>query len=151
MQGGQNHSNKLQIHTDPGVQTVFGEYPVVVREKLMYLRRIIIETAEEIEDLRNMEETLKWGEPSYLVEKGSTIRIDWKDKNPDQYSIFFKCTSTLVPTFRSLYQGLFTFDGNRAITFRLEDNIPEKELKSCIGAALRYHKVKHLSTLGIEL
>jgi len=96
-----------------------------------------------------MEETLKWGEPSYLVKGGSTIRIDWKLKTPNQYAMYFKCTSALVPTFRMVYKGLFTFEGSRAITFQMDERIPKKELKSCIKAALRYHKVKHLPTLGI--
>ena len=51
------------------------------------------------------EETLKWGEPSYLVKNGSTIRIDWKSKTPDQYAMYFKCTSKLVPVFRSLFKN----------------------------------------------
>jgi hypothetical protein len=140
---------KFQIHTDPKVQAVFDEYPVAVRKKLMNLRSIIIETAKEIEEVTSMEETLKWGEPSYLVKKGSTIRIDWKPKTPDQYAIYFKCTSALVPTFRMVYNGLFNFEGNRAITFQMEEKIPTMELKNCIRATLRYHKVKQLPTLGI--
>ncbi len=139
----------FQITTDPGVPLVFDKYPGPVSSKLLNLRSIIIEAAEEMEDLTNMEETLKWGEPSYLVKSGSTIRIDWKPRTPDQYAIYFKCTSALVPTFRSIYKGLFTFEGNRAITFQMEEKIPKKELKSCIRAALNYHKVKHLPTLGI--
>ncbi len=141
--------NSFQITTDPGVPLVFDKYPSSVSRKLIYLRSIIIETAEEMEDLTQMEETLKWGEPSYLVKGGSTIRIDWKPRTPDQYAIYFKCTTALVPTFRSIYNGLFTFEGNRAIIFQMEEKIPKKELKSCIRAALNYHKVKHLPTLGI--
>ena len=140
---------QLQINTDPKVQPVFDLYPIAVRKKLEHLRNLIIETAEDIEDLTNMEETLKWGEPSYLVKWGSTIRIDWKLKTPNQYAMYFKCTSALVPTFRMVYNGLFTFEGSRAITFQMDEKIPKKELKSCIKAALRYHKVKHLPTLGI--
>jgi len=133
----------LNINTNPDVELVFSNYPDVARKKLLNLRKIILETASEIEEITDLEETLKWGEPSYLVKKGSTIRIDWKEKCPDQYAIYFKCTSRLVPSFKLVFGDLFKFDGERAIIFKLEDKIPEAELKSCITAALLYHKVIH--------
>lgn len=141
--------NNLQINTSPEVDLVFNQYPDAVREKMVYLRSLILEVAKETEGITLLEETLKWGEPSYLTKQGSTIRIDWKKKKPDQYAIYFKCTSKLVPTFRMLYQDLFTFEGNRAITFQMNDQLPALELKQCITAGLRYHQVKHLPTLGI--
>lgn len=140
---------KLQIKTSPEVELVFNKYPGSVQKKILYLRRLIIETANEIEEIRNMEETLKWSEPSYVVKNGSTLRIDWKKKEPDQYAIYFKCTSKLVPTFKMIYKDKFRYEGNRAIIFKLNDEIPEVELKNCISVALRYHKVKHLPMLGL--
>ena len=139
----------LKIRTNPQVNEVFDNYPDSVRYKMLNLRRIIIETAYETEGINNLEETLKWGEPSYLTKYGSTIRIDWKDKTPDQYAIYFKCTSKLVPTFKLLFNNIFTYEGNRAIIFQPEDRIPETELKKCIQATLLYHKVKHLPALDI--
>ena len=109
---------------------------------------LFLEAAQEHDDVQEVEETLKWGEPSYLVAKGSTIRIDWKAKSPQQYAIYFKCTSQLVPTFRKVYGDLFTFENNRAIIFQLNQTIPEKELKRCITAGLTYHRIKQLPLLG---
>lgn len=140
---------QLQIKTDTRVESVFGKYPDMVREKIINLRRLIIEAAKELEEITAIEETLKWGEPSYLTKQGSTIRIDWKEKRPDQYAIYFKCTSKLVPTFKMVYNNLFEFEGNRAIVFQMEDQLPETELKNCIKAALAYHKVKQLPMLGL--
>ncbi len=88
----------LQININPQVEEVFNSYPDSVREKLLSLRLLIVETAKECETIAHMEETLKWGEPSYLVKGGSTIRIDWKKKNPDQYAIYFKCTRHEIPS-----------------------------------------------------
>ena len=139
----------LKIKTDPRIASVFEKYPDEVRPKMMKLRRLILETASEIEDLTEIEETLKWGEPSYLTKYGSTIRFDWKAKNPNQYAMYFKCTSKLVPTFKALFNEVFTFEKNRAIIFQLEDEIPEAELKKCILAGLTYHRVKHLPLLGL--
>ena len=75
--------------------------------------------------------------------------MDWKSKKPDQYAMYFKCTSRLVDTFRTVFKDTFFFTGNRAIVFQMSDRIPKKELKECIRATLNYHKVKHLPTLGI--
>ena len=142
--------NSLEINTNPEVESVFRNYPDSVRNKLLMLRELIIETAEEIDEITSLEETLKWGEPSYLVKNGSTIRIDWKSKSPNQYAMYFKCTSRLVETFKMIFKNTFNFEGNRAIVFKLDDKIPANKLKDCITAALRYHKVKHLPTLGLK-
>ncbi len=141
--------NNLQVTTNPEVELVFKNYPKLAREKISMLRELILEAAEELEEITTLEETLKWGEPSYLAKKGSTIRIDWKKKSPDQYAMYFQCTSRLIPTFKLLYSKTFTFDGSRAIIFQMEDKIPKEALKNCIKAALTYHKIKHLPTLGI--
>lgn len=139
----------LQITTNPEVEAVFDRYPAAVREKMLHLRGLILECAREVELVAKLEETLKWGEPSYLTRHGSTIRIDWKEKNPEQYAVYFKCTSKLVPTFKAVYPDRFRYEGTRAIVFGLEEDIPEAELKNCISAGLTYHKVKHLPQLGL--
>lgn len=141
--------SKLQITTNPKVEEVFANYPDFVRVKMEFLRELVIETAEEIKEVTHLEETLKWGEPSYLTKRGSTLRMDWKSKKPDQYAMYFKCTSRLVETFRIVYKDNFHFEGNRAIVFQMDDKIPKQELTECIKATLTYHKVKHLPTLGI--
>ncbi|WP_239524945.1 DUF1801 domain-containing protein [Leptobacterium flavescens] len=72
----------LSIKTSPEVEPIFENYPDPVRKKMLELRKLILETAGEAEGITDIEETLKWGEPSFLVKKGSTIRIDWKKTNP---------------------------------------------------------------------
>jgi len=139
----------FQLKTNSKVELVFNNYPDTVRNKILYLRKLILETANEINEITDIEETLKWGEPSYLTKIGSTIRIDWKKNKPNQYAIYFKCTSKLVPSFKMVYNKLFTYEENRAIVFQMNDQIPETELKNCISAGLTYHKVKHLPILGL--
>ena len=141
----------MKININPEVKKKFKSYPKGVRYKLKYLRDLIILTAKESGAISEMEETLKWGEPSYLVKKGSTIRIDWKPKSPNQYAMYFKCTSRLVPTFKKIYGGIFKYEKTRAILFNLEDSVPENELKDCIEMALTYHHVKDKPLLGRSL
>lgn len=115
----------------------------------MALRELIIRTAEQIQGLEVIEETLKWGEPSYLAKQGSTIRMDWKPRNPDHYALYFKCTSLLVESFKKRFPTTFQYEGNRAILLSLDENLPVDEIGLCIETALLYHKVKHLPLLGL--
>lgn len=134
---------------NPKIAEVFNNYPDHVRPKMMHLRQLILDTANESEIVNELEETLSWSEPSYKTKSGSTVRIDWKEKQPDQYAMYFTCTTSLVDTFRKLYGNKLKFKGNRAIVFDLSEEIPELELKHCISLALTYHKVKHLPMLGV--
>jgi hypothetical protein len=140
---------KFEIKTDPRVNEVFANYPDFVRDKMQFLRDLVIETAEETEGVTKLEETLKWGEPSFVTKNGSTLRMDWKEKSPDQYAMYFQCTSRLVNTFRLVFNHKFQYEGKRAIVFKLNQKVPEMELKACIKASLTYHNVKELITLGI--
>lgn len=140
---------KLVLKTDPRVDEKLAKYPVEVRVRMQYLRDLVIETAGETEGVEELAETLKWGEPSFVTRIGSTLRMDWKERTPDQYAMYFQCTSRLVDTFRIVFSNTFRYEGNRAIVFGLNQEIPEPELKECIKASLAYHKVKHLMTLGI--
>ena len=139
----------MKISTDNSVTKVFKAYPPEVKAQMNKLRDLVIEAASEIEGLDSLEETLKWGEPSYLTKHGSTLRMDWKAKKPDQYALYFKCTSLLVPTFKTVYDDLFKFEGDRAIVFDLDEKLPATEVKACIKAALTYHMIKKLPRLGM--
>ena len=131
------------------VGAIFNSYAKKITSKLMFLRQLIFETAASIDGIGEIEETLKWGEPSYLTPKsksGSTIRIAWKKSQKEQYSIFFKCTANLVPAFKEKFPKKFQLGGNRSIDFSLDDDVPVKELKQCIALALTYHRNKKLET-----
>ena len=80
------------------IQDTFNRYPEHIQEASITYRALIFDTADE-QNLGDVQETLKWGEPSYLVKSGSTVRMDWKPKFPDQYFIFFNCnTNLLIPS-----------------------------------------------------
>ena len=133
---------------NPAVARVFSGYPQSIRWKMMRVRQLVLDTASETEGVNALEETLKWGEPSYLTMGGSTLRIDWKAKAPDQYAMYFNCNTYLVTTFKGLHGDLFTFECNRAIVFGENDELPVDELKHCVSLALTYHRVKRLPLLG---
>lgn len=141
---------KLKLITYSRVNDTFANYPDLVRYKMQLLREFVTETAEEMQDVNVLKETLKWGEPSFLTKHGSKLRMDWKEKSPDQYAMYFQCKSRLVNTFRLVFNYKFQYEGKRTIIFQMNQKIPELELKECIKASLKYHKVKDQITLGIE-
>lgn len=61
---------------DTEVKTKLESYPKEVAERLLRIRCIIFRTAEQAE-ISDLQETLEWGQPSYLSKIGSTIRYDW--------------------------------------------------------------------------
>ena len=134
---------------NPEVEKVFHGYPKHMRQKLLFLRQLVMATASQMEGVGALEESLKWGEPSYLTKNGSTIRVGWKKSKPDKYFMFFHCTTKLVDTFKKLYSEKLNFEGNRAIVFKENDDIPVEELKHCIALSLTYHRIKHLPLLGV--
>lgn len=112
---------------------------------MLALRELIFETAADMPEVGKLEETLKWGEPAYVTSQtksGTTIRIDCKKANPDQYAIYFHCQTNLVDAFRTLFSDTLTFEGNRAIILDRKTTIPTAELALCISAALTYHYKK---------
>ncbi len=135
-----------EIH-NPAVAQVFKQYPPEMRKRLLFLRTLVLQTAEELQ-LGEIEETLKWGEPSYIAKQGSAIRMDWKARDPERYALYFNCNTSLIETFEALYGHLFCYEGKRAIIFTQMELIPVKQLKHCIGLALQYHRLKHLPLLG---
>lgn len=132
---------------DPAVKKKFESYPREIRLKMLALRQLVFEVADEL-SLGKVDESLKWGEPSYSVKGASPFRMDWKVKT-NHLAVYFVCTTKLVDTFRELYSDVLSFEGNRAVVFKLENEIPTSELKHCISLALQYHKIKHLPLLGV--
>ena len=128
------------------VQEKFSGYPLAMQKNLLILRQLIFECAES-----EIEETLKWGEPSYLSAKGSTIRMDYKEKAKKQYALYFNCQTKLIDTFKELYPTEFQYEGNRAMVFYENEKINTIALRNCIQLALNYHSIKHLPLLGGSL
>jgi hypothetical protein len=127
------------------VAAVFDAYPLRVRTKLLALRRLVLDVAAETAGVGELEETLKWRQPSYLTTtsgSGSLIRIDQVKSADGAYAVYFHCQTNLVPRFRKRFGDVLTFEGNRAIVFEDGDEIPRDELRHCIALALTYHRDK---------
>lgn len=142
--------HRMQYRPDPKIDTIIKKYPEAVQLKLRVLRQLIIDTAKTMDEFETLEESLKWGEPSFTTKVGSTLRFDWKEKSPEQYALYFSCSSRLVPTFRIAFNHILEFEGNRAIILPIDEDLPQDTIVQCIKAALHYHKVKDDMMLGIK-
>ncbi|MFK7733985.1 MAG: DUF1801 domain-containing protein [Pseudomonadales bacterium] len=129
------------------VKQTFDAYPEQTRQQLLVMRKLILRAGKDC-GAGPISETLKWNEPSYIANKGSTVRLGWKSKHPSSVFVFFHCQTTLIETFKELYGNVFSFEGKRAIVFDIGEKIPDREFKHCVSLALRYHELKHLPLLG---
>lgn len=128
------------------VAEVFNSYPDELRSRLLALRQLILDTADGLEGVGPIEETLKWGQPSFLTSEtraGSTIRIaPAGSRSTHDYGVYFICSTNLVSSFQNVFGDLFDYEKNRALLFLLNDALPTDELSVCIAMALTYHLSK---------
>lgn len=127
------------------IAAAYAAYPFAARGQLPEMRALILETAANTEGVGILEETLKWGEPAYLTnisKSGSTIRLGWNKKSPQQVAMYFNCKTTLVESFRTAFANDFKFESNRALVFEIGQAIPMDALGLCVSAALTYHLKK---------
>lgn len=134
----------------PRVAEAYSSFPEDIRTLLLKTREMILTIGNHIDSIGSVEETIKWGEPSYSTISGSSVRLGWKKKEPEKYRIFFHCQTKLISTFRKRYPQTFAYEGNRAIVLNKDDQIPEDELKHCIELALTYHQIKNKPMLGLK-
>ncbi|MEL6693107.1 MAG: DUF1801 domain-containing protein [Pseudomonadota bacterium] len=115
--------------------------PQSARACLDALRALIFETAAATPGVGEIEETLKWGQPSYLTHRpksGTTIRLGW-DEAGTRISLFVHCQTSLVDAWRDRYGDMLTLIGNREIALPTDQPLPRAALQHCIAMALTYH------------
>ena len=125
------------------VAAAFAACPPAVARRLKRLRALIFETAAATDGVGAIEETLKWGEPSYLTpetKSGTTVRIN-RTKADGGYALYVNCQTDLIATFRERYPQL-AYDGKRAIVFAADVAPDEDALRHAIALALTYHRRK---------
>jgi len=120
----------------------FHSFDTPIRKRLLSLRELIYEAAEEAPKIGALSEALKWGQPSYAPLNphiGSSIRLGVSKTHADKCALFFICHTNLVEQFREIYGNALDFDGNRTIIINRTGKLPVEPLKHCIAMALTYH------------
>ncbi len=119
----------------PEIKRAFDAVEAPERETLLAARDLIFDCAGDIA----VEECLKWGQPSYVAPKGSTLRLGVTKAG--QAAIYAHCQSSIVSDFAAHFGADFEIEGNRAVM--LGDFTPEDQdkLRALIRHGLTY-KVK---------
>ncbi len=133
------------VVSDWDVAKVFEGYPEAVRAALLRLRTLIQEVARETEGVGALQETLKWGQPSYLTAEskaGVTVRIDQIKGDEQAVGLYVHCQSGLIEQFKVHYREQLRFEGKRVVVLKLDEPLPEGPLRHCIALALTHHRRK---------
>ncbi len=134
-----------QPFLDEAVAAVFAASTPAARAQLLRLRALIFATAAATPGVGSVDETLKWGQPSYLTsvsKSGTTIRIDAVKGAPGRVALYVHCQTHLIEQFRERYRDALTFEGNRAVLLDTDAPLPVEPLRHCIAMALTYHRDK---------
>ncbi|MEQ8480998.1 MAG: DUF1801 domain-containing protein [Hoeflea sp.] len=110
-------------------------------------RGLIHDVAARTPEIGPLEESLKWGEPSFTPAKrnvGSSVRI--APRANGDLALMFICHTNLVEEFRALYPAALTFEGNRAILVKAGKPVDAEALSHCIALALTYKLRKRRTT-----
>ncbi|MEM7362072.1 MAG: DUF1801 domain-containing protein, partial [Bacteroidota bacterium] len=125
---------------ESAVERKFLDFDKLIREKLLILREIIFEVANQNEEIGELTEALRWSQPSYIpkvTNSGTLIRLDKYYPKKDHFAIYFHCQTNLIWNFKKMFPQL-NYAGNRAIFFSVNDKIPKSILKRCFYKAFTY-------------
>tara|TARA_R110000868_G_scaffold320570_3_gene581478 strand:+ start:365 stop:769 length:405 start_codon:yes stop_codon:yes gene_type:complete len=126
---------------NPDVGQVFAKYQTQTKQALLTIRQWIFDIAQSSDEIGQIEECLKWGEPSYVShahKSGTTLRLSQLKTNPDEYGLYVHCQTTLIEEFRLAYPD-FKYDKNRGVIFDSNQPIQTDAVKQFIFLALTYH------------
>ncbi len=123
---------------------IYDSYPNDIKHYLLKFRQIIYEVSQNSDEIGEIEESVKWGQPSYrpMNKSGTTIRLGWSAKKPNVYSIFVPCQTTIIRDFKVLYPNELNYIGNREICFDKHKDIKLKVITEFINQALTYYLVR---------
>ena len=126
------------------IQNSYNRFESQTRNDLLEVRDMVLRVAKSNEDIGELEETLKWGEPSYLTpqtKSGSTLRLG-QTKTDQKPALFVNCQTTLVDEIRELYPDTFGYEGTRGVVLKDAPEDVAQELEHTIALVLTYHTRK---------
>ena len=95
-----------------------------------------------------LDETLKWGQPSWRPIKprtGATLRMDWDADSPDRLSFYVDCKTDLAARMRDIYPDLPLNDGQRHLAIDIRAPLPEQAVSHLAEMTFSYHRAKRQS------
>ena len=129
--------------TNPDVKAVVDDFPSNIRLIALSLRDLIFGVAADTPQAGRIEETLRWGQPSYLTpdtKSGSTLRIG--AAKCGGCAIFAHCATDIISTYAATFNDCERIEGNRAVIFQDVSEIVPDRLRLLIHHGLTYHLVR---------
>lgn len=130
------------------IQQTFDNYHPQTKKQLLKIRQWIFEigesSGESASEIGQVQECLKWGDPSYLTsspKSGTTLILSQLKSEPSKYGLFVHCQTSLIEDFRVAYPDL-PYDKNRGVLFDSQAPIQTDVIKQFIYLALTYHARK---------
>jgi hypothetical protein len=126
--------------TNPKVQAAFDAFPAAARETAMVLRDLIFDEAAQNNAVGALDETLKWGQPSYLTtasKSGTTLRIGVPKQGG--CAIYAHCATTVISSYAEAFSDRDVIEGNRAVHFASARDLAPDRIRLLIRHALTYH------------
>ncbi|MGJ8625409.1 MAG: hypothetical protein ACSHXB_00505 [Sulfitobacter sp.] len=120
------------------------DWPEAAQHAILHCRTMFHDIATKA-DVGALDEALKWGQPSWRPVKprtGSTLRMDWNPKFPNQMSLFVDCKTDLAARMQDLYPDLPANDGQRHLAISLDAPLPEQALAHLADMTFTYHRSK---------
>lgn len=132
--------------TENEAARILAALPEPVAGRLLRVRELVFAVASQ-HDVE-LEETTKWGQPSYLPTQprvGSTLRLGQYDAA--HWCMYVHCQTDLVSRMRALFPD-WQYEGKRAVIFPTRRRLPERDLRTAIALVLTYHRLKRQERAG---
>ena len=133
--------NRSMTDIHPDLAHKFQSWPANAAQYASEIRALFIQTAQNF-DVRDLEESLKWGEPAWRPKKGgTTLRASWSPKTPTELGLFVDCKSDLCARMQSDFPNDFRFVAPRAMYLPLAQPVPTPAVTHLARIAFRYKRV----------
>ncbi len=125
---------------NPAVAAAYAALPLSARPAALMLRDLVFEVAAQTPEAGPIEETLRWGQPSYITPKaksGSTLRIG--ATKTGEAALFAHCGTRIISSYAATFPDLDRIEGNRAVIFASPKDISPDRVSLLIRHGLTYH------------
>jgi len=98
-------------------------------------------------DTGRLDETLKWGQPSWRPVKprtGTTLRMGWDANSPERLSFFVDCKTDLAARMRDIYPDLPLNDGQRHLGILVDAVFLQQAITHLAEMTFTYHRARRL-------
>ncbi|MEM8592530.1 MAG: hypothetical protein AAGF13_08385 [Pseudomonadota bacterium] len=105
------------------------------KTRLEELRRVILAAADV-----PLKEDTRWGQHSFLppAASGTAVRLHWTKDTPERVEMLVHCGTDLVAQWRDIYDGMFAFDGKRALHLSAEGKLDTAAVAHMAAMAFTY-------------